>query len=484
MLCNKSREFKVHSAINLENLVPETNFYRKLEAKLDLSFVRGLVAGLYSPLGRPSIDPVVFFKLQLIMFFEGIRSERQLMESVKLNLAQRWYIGYDLDEEVPNHSTLSKIRDRYGLGVFQRFFEHIVELCIKAGLVWGKELYFDGSRIEANADIDQCIPRFHWEAQQHLASLFVGEGHVIEPKEKARSFVEKYDGTRITGSHSNPQFPRQADTHVCPTDPDATPLYNQPNHSRLGYNLHYVVDGGRSRIILAALVTPGAIQDQTPMLDLQRWVRFRWRIQAKLAVADAKYGSLANIIGLENDGLFAYIPMPDHRHRKQLFSDEDFQYDPDLDRYICPAREILPRSSFDRSRDVYMYRTSAKICQTCALKIQCTSSSYARVVTRSLHQHYIDRVRAYHTTEDYAKAQRKRAVWVEPMFAEAKQWHQLRRFRLRGLLKVNIQALLTAAGQNLKRILNLSLRKPTPNWPNLVALGLPHQSFHEALPHL
>ena len=137
MMSEKQRVF-MPQIILLEAIVPEDNFYRQLESTLDLSFVRDLVQALYKPFGRPSIDPVVFFKLQLIMFFEGIRSERQLMEQVKVNLAYRWYIGYDLDEAIPEHSSLSRIRDRYGVTVFQRFFEHIVELCIAAGLVWGK----------------------------------------------------------------------------------------------------------------------------------------------------------------------------------------------------------------------------------------------------------------------------------------------------------------------------------------------------------
>jgi transposase len=152
MLGEKQRDFKIQRAVSLDELVPEENFYRQLESKLDLSFVRDLVRGYYAAgLGRPSVDPVVFFKLQLIMFFEGFRSERQLMEQVHLNLAMRWYLGYDLDEEVPNHSTLSKIRDRLGLVVFQRFFEQIVQLCINAGLVWGQELHFDGTLVEASA---------------------------------------------------------------------------------------------------------------------------------------------------------------------------------------------------------------------------------------------------------------------------------------------------------------------------------------------
>src|SRR5579871_3092725 len=155
MLGQKVKYFQVHPQLTLDMLVPQDNFYRQVEAKLDISFVRALVRDFYaSGVGRPSIDPVTFFKLHLIMFFEGIRSERQLMETVSLNLAHRWYIGYDLDEAVPDHSSLTKIRDRYGLEVFQRFFEHIVDLCRQAGLVWGKELYFDGTKVRANADID------------------------------------------------------------------------------------------------------------------------------------------------------------------------------------------------------------------------------------------------------------------------------------------------------------------------------------------
>lgn len=473
MLGYKERDFKSHPLLTLEALVPENHFVRKLDARLDLEFVRDLVRDCYPNIGRPSIDPVVYFKLQLIMFFDGIRSERQLMEQVNVNLAYRWYIGYDLDEAVPDHSALSRIRERYGIIIFQRFFERVVELCIAAGLVWGKELYFDGTRVEANADIDKRIPRFQWAVQQHLASVFVDTESVEVPCEHGRSLLEKYDGTRIISPNTNPKHRRQADTHVCPSDPDATPLYSQPGHSRLGYNLHYVVDGGRARIILAALVTPAAIQDQTPMLDLQRWARFRWQIHPDLAVADKKYGTLENIIGLEMDGLRAYLGLPDQRHRQKLFSDEHFQYDPLADHYICPAGETLPRSSYDRQRDMYMYRTSAKICQACPLKAQCTTSSYARIVTRSPHQGYVDRVRTYRATPAYEKAQRKRSVWVEPMFGEAKMWHNLQRFRLRGLVKVNIQGLLTAAGQNIKRLLKQQSPKYIPGPCGSAALRVP-----------
>src|ERR687883_875591 len=167
--------------VSLERLVPPDHFYRHLDAALDLSFVREWVAALYKPGGRPSIDPVVFFKLQLIMFFEGIRSERRLIETASLHLAHRWYLGYGLDEPLPDHSSLTRIRQRLGLALFERFFERVVELCQQAGLVWGQELFFDATKVRANADLDSLVPRFYWRAQQHLDELFAADVPDPEP---------------------------------------------------------------------------------------------------------------------------------------------------------------------------------------------------------------------------------------------------------------------------------------------------------------
>src|SRR5215210_4540134 len=158
---------------SLDALVPANHFYRLLESKLDLTFVRDLVRSTYKDGGRPSIDSVIFFKLQSIMFFEGIRSERQLIEIASLHLAHRWYLGYALDEALPDHSSLTRIRTRYGLVAFRRFFETIVEQCRAAGLVWGKELYVDATQVNANASLDSIAPRFAVEA--HLGELFTDE---------------------------------------------------------------------------------------------------------------------------------------------------------------------------------------------------------------------------------------------------------------------------------------------------------------------
>src|SRR5215210_5602148 len=173
MMGTKIRSFApLPRDLSLEDLVPEDHLYRRLEATLDLSFVRRLVAPLYAKGGRPSVDPVVFFKLQLVMFFEDIRSERQLMRVVADRLSVRWYLGYDLDDPLPDHSSLTRIRTRLGLPIFQRFFAHVVDLCQQAGLVWGKELIFDATKVRANADLDSLVPRWYAHAKAHLGDLF------------------------------------------------------------------------------------------------------------------------------------------------------------------------------------------------------------------------------------------------------------------------------------------------------------------------
>jgi transposase len=450
MLGHKAREFKQHKSISLEDLVPADNFYRQVERSIDLSFVRKLASEFYASMGRPSIDPVVFFKLQLIAFFEGIRSERQLIETVKLNLAHRWFIGYDLDELVPDHSSLSKIRERLGLEVFQQFFERIVELCIEAGLVWGEELYFDSTKVQANASINSMIDRTEYEAQQHLEQLF-------EPLEEDPSsfgkLVTKYKGERITGIRK-PHYRRITDDQVSPIDPDAAPMQSSGGGSAvLGYRDHYVVDGGKARIILSALVTPASIMDNTPILDLVDWVRSRWRLKPKLAAGDTRYGTVPNIVGLEERGIKAYLPTSDFSNRTKYYPAKLFQYDSEKDHYVCPQGQILPLTTRRMTEQVLLYKPKAKVCNACPVKSKCTGSKSGRHIFRSFFQEVLDKAEAYRQTETYLNALHKRSMWVEPLFGEAKEFHRLRRFRLRRLLKVNIEGLMIATGQNLKRLI-------------------------------
>ena len=478
MMGHRSKRFKLFTETNLEALLPADNFYRQLEAKLDLSFVRELVRDCYEALGRPSIDPVVFFKLQLIAFFEGVASERRLMETAALNLAHRWYLGYDLDEPLPDHSSLSKIRSRYGVEAFQSFFERIVELCMEAGLVEGEEIYFDATRVEANASMGSLRPRLSVTAtREHVRKVFeqdLAQGEpsppeplVQEDRQQAatergtetgeasffRRMIERYRHARRGPLWQKKNYVRTADLAVSTTDPDAKPMRNTRSKAKLGYHSQRVVDGGRARIILATLVTSAAVMENSPLLDMVRWLRFRWHLRPRQATGDKAYATLENIKGLEEEGIKAYLPLPDWARRPGLYGPQEFTYLPERDVYVCPQGQELPKAATHYTSGAYIYRADAKVCNACPVKSACTISPKGRRIRRPFDQAYVERVRGYHETRACKRAISKRKAWVEPLFAEAKTLHGLRRFHLRGIEKVNIEDLMVAAGQNLKRLL-------------------------------
>ena len=284
--------------VSLEDLVPPNHFYPHLEARVDLNFVRDWTRELYAVRGRPSIDPAVFFKLQRVMSFEGMRSERKLIETASLNLAHRWYLGYALDEDLPDHSSLTRIRQRLGIAIFERFFEKIVDLCQEAGLVWGRELYFDATKVEANAGIPSLIPRFYYEAKTHVAELFpdqasdgaphtdtdlplgimqlpIDSEHMPPAGDPPWRLLQERRLDPKRPSHGG--YRRTSDFRVSPTDPDASPMWDW-GAIGLGYHDHYVVDGGKRRIILAALVTPVDVMESQAMRDLLWRVRFQRKV--------------------------------------------------------------------------------------------------------------------------------------------------------------------------------------------------------------
>jgi transposase len=461
----KTRDLDRPVLIAVESYVPKDHFYRHLHRVLDLSFVHDLVADRYAAGGRPSIDPEVFFRLQLMMFFSGIRSERQLLEQADYNLAMRWYAGYNMDEPLPDHSSLSKIRTRLGLPVFRRFFEVVTEQCVTAGLVRGDELIFDATKVRANAAMDSLIPRLRLLTEEHLAQL--------ESPEKPGTLWEMNDARwdllgecRLDPARpSSDGYERKSDRQVSTTDPDATVMTTGREKASLGYQDHYVIDGGKARIILNALVTPADVMENAPMLPLLRRAIFRWRVRPKQVIGDTTYGTAENIRALEESGIRAYVPLPDWDQRTPYYGPSLFTYDAEHDRYLCPESEVLRRRKASYRQEKVLYRADAAVCNACPVKASCTASDHGRQVARPFDADYLDRVRGYHETEAYKRAMRKRKVWIEPLFGEAKQWHGLRQFRLRGLQKVNMEGLFIAAGQNLKRLLSATGwgRRPWPD---------------------
>ena len=498
MMGRKERAFGALPPVTLEDLVPPDHFYRHLERTLDLGFVRDLVQDAYAVSGRPSIDPVVFFKLQLILFFEGLRSERQLLQVVADRLSLRWYLGYDLGEPLPDHSSLTRIRARLGLDICRRFFEAIVEQCMQAGLVWGQERYFDATKVAANASLASVAPRFAVEA--HLGALFAaadaaeaddagadGDIPALLPvaltadaqAALAEAAAARHDWIGNAGRPDRTvirgEYRRTADFRASVTDPDASLMRYRGGGLDLGYHDHYVVDGGKARIVLAALVTPAEVMENLPVLDRLWRVCFRWKRRPRQVTGDTTYGTLENIVAIEDADIRAYVPLRDVDHRTAFFGRDEFSYDAAADAYRCPDGQTLRFRKHKYTERTRVYQAPAAACNVCLLKAQCTDSAKGRQVKRSFDEAYLERVRGYHGTEAYAKAMRKRQVWVEPLFAEAKDWHGLRRFRLRGLKRVNGEALLIATGQNLKRLLSRSGwgRRPWPSGATGLVLPTP-----------
>ncbi len=479
----KHRDLDRLLLVSLEGLVPSNHFYRHLEATLDLSFIREWVADLYSPIGRPSIDPVTFFKLQLVMFFEGLRSERQLVELASLNLAHRWYLGYNLDEVLPDHSSLTRIRQRLGLAIFRRFFEQVVDLCNDAGLIWGNELLVDATKVRANASMDSFVPRLAEVVDDHLVELFgdQGESAVVPPAVEEAETPSLLHAESVVGTQPDqpsqerrwdvleecrldperplsPGYQRVSSRKSSRTDPDATPISVRYGGTALGYQDHYLVDGGKARIIpgtrlRVSLVTPGDVMENQPFRHQLRRTIFRYKLRPTRVVADTAYGTVENLLALEEDGITAFMPVPDWEKSSSFYRSSVFTYDADRDVYVCPQGEVLTLRWTDEVGRRKQYRANPIACKACPLREQCTANPRGRIIYRPFHAELLERVKAHQHRPAFQKAMRKRSVWVEPLFAEAKQWHGLTRFRLRGLRRVNIQGLLVAAGQNLKRYL-------------------------------
>jgi hypothetical protein len=292
----------------------------------------------------------------------------------------------------------------------------------------------------------------------HLVALFGSDGSDTasdDADEAARDGPGRWDllaACRLDPSRppSGP-YRRLSDRKVSRTDPDAAAMSTRDGRTVLGYQDRSLVDGGKARVILHCLVTPGDVAENQVLLDQLRRTLFRRKLRPERLVADAKYATGENIRALEEQGIHAYMPLPEWDKSSPYYHSAAFTYDGERDVYRCPRGQVLTRGWIDEAGERAVYRARAAACNACPVKHECTRSKQGRLVSRSFHAEYLDRVRGYRGTAAYEIALRKRSVWVEPLFAEAKQWHGLGRFRLRGLMNVTSEALLVATGQHLTR---------------------------------
>jgi transposase len=427
---------KAKASIDLDSFVAADHFLRQIDRVLDLSFVRELTAACYADgKGRPSIDPEVFFRMQLVAYFNGITKDRRLCEEVRYHLAYRWFCRLSLEEDVPDHSSLTRIRDRLGEQVFEAVFRRIVAQCQEKGLV--KEhcrVMTDATLIAADASLNSLVHNDPEEAKREEAAQHERRGSI--------------DG-RAQRKLSN-------QTHHSRTDSDATLAQKQGTPRQLKYKVHETIDAD-SRVILDTEVTTGARHDNQPYLAQLQRVRDRHKITICEAIADRGYGSAAIIRTLREEKATPYIPLWSGRVGNGKYLKSSLVYEKEHDRFRCPAgKYLMPNAAVCANHKRYV--SSSEDCRDCPQATTCpamrrTSTSHQRLVKRNVDQDLFEEVQLQMQETAFLERASERMWKIEGLFAEAKQYHCLARAKYRGRRKVQIQAYLSAIVQNLKRLL-------------------------------
>ena len=434
--------------VTLEELVPQDHLLRKIDQHIDFCFIHDEVRHLYCENnGRPAVDPLVLFKMLFIGYLFGIRSERQLVREIQVNVAYRWFLGMSLTDKVIDASTFSQNRRRRfeGSGIEQVIFDRIVEQAMGHGLVGGKALYTDSTHLKANANKHKFVPQqVEQSPKDYLAELDQAvaedrQAHGKAPLPVREAVTEKREIKAST------------------TDPESGYLTREGKPQGFYYLDHRTVDG-KHAIITDSFVTPGNVHDSRPYLGrLDRQCR-RFKLKPLVVGLDAGYQTAAICQGLEARDLHAVIGYRRPSHRKGTLYKRQFTYDAQTDSYRCPANQLLSYRTTDR-QGYRHYASDPTICRDCALRPQCTSSrNHTKVVTRHVWAESVDRIDAHRLTPAGKRYYARRKETVERSFADAKQLHGHRYARFRGLSRVQAQCLLAAACQNMKKIALLLAR--------------------------
>ena len=433
MLRKKGFEEPMFIYKTMEQLLPPDHFLRKVDKVMDFSFVRELVKDLYSrDKGRPSIDPVVAVKIWLIGYFYGIISERRLIEDIKVNIAYRWFIRYNLEEEIPDHSSLTKIRDRFGLEKFQAIFDEVLKQCRKKGLIQGNRLNIDATLVRADASLDSLQP----------IGEFAKDVFAENPSEEKKE--EKKPRRKISNK-----------THRSTTDPDATLMKKgRGTEAHLTYQCHMTVDS-KERCVTGVKTTTGGTNEGPYLPEIVKEQKEKYGLPVKDIAADKEYSSTENYAALEQLRIKAYIPVGKKYDpaRRRGYGPEKFKYDRKKHVLRCPAGKVLHLLPKQKHKYSLVFISSSIDCRVCPLEGECgTGKSHHKRIMFNILQHLKDKAERRCRTEYGRRRSKERHTTVETIFGEGKTQLGLRRARFRGIRKVGIQFLMTAVALNLKRM--------------------------------
>jgi transposase len=446
--------------VNLEKRVRSDHPLRRFNQVLDLSFVREQVAHAYGKRGNKSVPPETIMRMMLLLFLDDVRSERELMRIIPERLDYMWFLGYGLDEQIPNHSVLSKARRRWGQEVFVRLFSRVVQRCVEAGLVEAKKIHVDASLVDANASLGSVKPidpqvsaAIERAAREQVRKLDEPEESKSDPPEGGNAQSEA--STEGVFLKANRQFQSK-------TDPDATLTRRQGLCSRPRYKTHRVVDDAHE-IITAVQTTTGAVDEGRLLMELVRAHEENTGAQTHTVIADSRYGSVHNLIECQKRGLRAHLGVFGDGNRGKgrsegIYPESEFQYQEQTNTYLCPAGQIMRARRLHPKRVSWEYVTAKGTCMVCLLRRFCTRSRAGRTIHRHGDQKLLDQARQA-ARSDAAKVDLKRRQHlIERSFADAANLHGLKRARWRRLWKQSIQDLLIATVQNLRKLVKNALK--------------------------
>ena len=429
--------------VTLESLVPSDHLLRKIDQVIDFAFIRDKVAHLYCPdNGRPALDPVILFKALFIGYLFGIRSERQLMREIEVNVAYRWFLGLRQTDKVPDASTISQNRRRRfrDSNVYQEIFDEIVLQAMGKGLVDGTVLYTDSTHLKASANKNRYD--LHQVAQSRADYLEALEADVTADRQargKPELKTPEDDG------------PETRVIKVSSTDPESGYMVRDSKPKGFFYLDHRTVDG-KYAIITDSHVTPANVHDSIPYLTRPDRQRDRFSLEVKAVGLDAGYSTSGIARGLAEREIAGVTGYRRPSHRKGMLRKSAFTYDQEADVYRCPEGQALTYRTTDR-KGYRHYRSDPAQCAHCPLLASCTSNPKSiKTVTRHLWQGYWEEMDRNRLTQWGKRIYKRRKETVERSFADAKQLHGHRYVRFRGLAKAREQGLMAAAAQNIKKM--------------------------------
>ena len=421
--------------VDLDRRIRADHPLRAIRREIDFSFVRLEVAHCYGYNGQVSVDPEVILKLMFLLFLDNVKSERELMRMLPERLDYLWFLGFGLDDDIPDHSVLSKARARWGQEIFESLFVRTVQQCVQAGLVDGTKLHLDGSLIEASASRDSVV-----KASPELITALKRAYQVEERK--------------LEGHQGAPQY-QPVNASLCSTtDPDAPCVRNSKigasGDTRPRYKQHRAVDD-RCGVITATVTTPGDVAEPTQTVALIEQHQHNGGGTVATVIGDQQYGTIDNHRTLQQRGLRTHLKiMPGRPRPKDRFGSEQFAYDATTDRFRCPAgQELYPRG-YDAQRQHTEYVTRKGVCAACPLRTQCTTSKHSRAVHRYREHELVLQARAQASSKAARADYRRRRHLMEGSFAQSANCHGGKRSRWRRLWRQQIQDWLIAACLNVK----------------------------------